>query len=132
MITMSYQTSGSAPPLPKRSTSMRQPGLPTHQLSHTPVLSKHSNSLDIPPPLPPHHPEPNTLPRKKSETDFPPKNQNAPELPSRDGRRSSEGSHIIQRKAFETNCKFYANFSAKSLKLCSKMGTLFWRPVLYP
>ena len=106
MITMSYQSSGGGPPLPKRTTSQRQPHVTTDRFNHTRAPPVRSNSADTPPPLPPHHPESKTLPRsKKNESDVPPRNHNAPESPSRTRRRNSEDSHPIQRRTFETKCK---------------------------
>ena len=99
---MSVPPNGGGPPLPKRTSSQRQPRVTNHALQ-----ALRSNSADSPPPLPPHHPESKTLPRtKKNEAPVSVKNDNAPEVPTRAGRRVFEdGGPGIQKKTFETKCK---------------------------
>lgn len=104
MLTMSVQHSGAGPPLPKRTASQRKA---CATANHAPPQTLRSKSTDSPPPLPPHHPEPKTLTRRgnksESEAHGQSGSQDGPELPSRS---QSLRANPIQRKAFETNCKY--------------------------
>lgn len=94
---MSVSHNGGGPPLPKRTTSQRQPRVTA---SHAPPQNWRSNSAETPPPLPPHHPESKTFPRRTNKSESDASSRDAPDLSSR-----THGSHAhgIQRKTFETN-----------------------------